>query len=91
VSVKEESLGGGEPLDTKILQLAGTIKEQGLASLVIPLLDVLQVWGFVGSQLLWMAAPLIGGTSTTMLAEIMEEPGALQRLQHYLLEGEPQP
>lgn len=91
MSVKEESLGGGEPLDAKILQLADTIKEQGLASLVIPLLDVLQVWGFVGSQLLWMAAPLIGGTSTTMLAEIMEEPGALQRLQQYLLEGEPQP
>ena len=72
---------------TEIVHWASVLRERGLVNLAIPLLDVLQVWGFVGSHLLWMLIPFVGG-QVTQFAEALEHPETLQKLQQILIEGE---
>lgn len=77
-----------KPLDKEVLQWARTLRQQGLGDFFIPILDILQVWGFLGSQLLWMFAPFFNNHSLTLIAEALEQPETLQLLQQYLMEGE---
>lgn len=69
-------------------QWAQTLASRGLADLAVPLLDVLQVWGFLGGQLLWMLAPFFGEQRLAPLATVLEQPEMLRQLQQHLLEGE---
>ncbi len=73
---------------TKLTRWANQLEARGLTPIAIPLLDVLQVWGFVGGQLLWMLAPLFGQSSLASLAEILEEPETLGELQAQLIKRE---
>ena len=73
---------------TKLTHWANQLEARGLTPIAIPLLDVLQVWGFVGGQLLWMLAPLFGQSSLASLAEILEEPEMLGELQAQLIKRE---
>ncbi len=76
-----------QPIPTPNIQHWATrINTSGLTDIAIPLLDILQVWGFVGAQLMWMATPLFG-SKITRLAETLEQPETLQQLQQYLLDG----
>ena len=80
-----------EHLPSKQIELWATaIQERGLADLAIPILDVLQIWGFVGGQILWMLAPFVGEKALAPFAEALEEPETLRQLQRYLREGEVQ-
>jgi hypothetical protein len=72
----------------KVKLWAVALRERGLADLAVPLLDVLQVWGFVGGQFLWMLAPFLGEEAVAPFAEALEQPETLRRLQQYLIEGE---
>lgn len=74
----------------QIEQWAAAIQARGLADLAIPFLDVLQIWGFVGGQILWMLAPFVGENTLAPFAEALEEPETLRELQRYLREGEVQ-
>jgi hypothetical protein len=65
---------------------ARALQRRGLANIAVMALDVLQVWGFVGGQLLWMLAPFWGNSTLTTLAETLEQPEALRDLQKSLLE-----
>lgn len=79
------------PLNPEILLWAESLERHGLAEWAIPLLDVLQVWGFVAGQFLWMLTPFLGRQSSyTAIAEALEEPETLRRLQQCLIEGETQ-
>ncbi len=78
------------PLNPEILLWAESLERRGLAEWLIPLLDVLQVWGFVVGQFLWMLTPFLGRHSFTAIAEALEEPETLRRLQQCLIEGETQ-
>ena len=69
----------------QLTRWANQLEARGLTSIAIPLLDVLQVWGFVGGQLLWMLAPLLGQSTLAPLAEVLEEPEALGELQAELI------
>ncbi|HOU14711.1 MAG TPA: hypothetical protein PKZ84_16520 [Anaerolineae bacterium] len=75
---------------TQIERWAAAIQERGLADVAIPLLDVLQIWGFVGGQVLWMLAPFVGKQTLAPFAEALEEPETLRRLQRCLREAEVQ-
>ena len=77
-------------LNPEILLWAESLERRGLAEWLIPLLDVLQVWGFVAGQFLWMLTPFLGRRSLTIVAEALEEPETLRRLQQCLIEGETQ-
>ena len=55
----------------EIERWASSLRERGLENLAIPLLDVLQVWGFVGANLLWMLVPFLG-ERVTQFAEALE-------------------
>ena len=72
----------------KMQHWALAIRAHGLVDFVVPLLDVLQVWGFVGGQLLWMAAPFFGERTLAPVAEALEQPETIRQFQRYLLEGE---
>lgn len=74
----------------KMRLLAMTIRERGLVDLVLPLLDVLQVWGFVGGQVLWMVTPFFGERTLAPIAEAIEQPEMIQQFRQYLFEGETQ-
>ncbi len=76
------------PSTAQLKRWAAAIQARGLTEVAIPLLDVLQVWGFVGSQLLWMIAPFAGQQTLASLAAALEEPATLRQLQRYLCEGE---
>ncbi len=73
-----------------IEQWAVAIRQRGLADLAIPLLDVLQAWGFVGGQILWMLMPFIGRQTLAPLAEALEDPAMLRSLQSHLRGDEAQ-
>lgn len=73
----------------QIEQWAAAIHTRGLADVAIPLLDVLQIWGFVGGQILWMLAPFFG-ERLAPLAEALEQPETLRQLQDSLRAGEVQ-
>lgn len=72
----------------KMQRWALEIRTRGLVDVVIPFLDVLQVWGFVGGQLLWMAVPFFGESALAPIAEVLEQPETIRQFQQYLLEGE---
>ncbi len=86
----EYAVEGEHLLPAQIERWAVMIREHGLAEAAIPLLDVLQLWGFVGGQILWMLTPFFGKEMLAPFAEALEEPEALQQLQRYLREGEVQ-
>ena len=79
-----------DSLNPEVLLWAESLERRGLAEWLIPLLDVLQVWGFVAGQFLWMLTPFLGWRSLTVVAEALEEPETLRRLQQRLIEGETQ-
>ncbi len=67
---------------------ARALQQRGLANVAVFALDILQVWGFVGGQLLWMLDPFWGNDQLGTLAEVLEQPEALRNLQAYLLEDQ---
>jgi hypothetical protein len=71
----------------QIAQWAAAIRERGLADVALPFLNVLQVWGFMGGQMLWMLAPFFG-ESLAPFAEALEQPETLRQLEDYLRAGE---
>ena len=73
----------------QIARWATAIRERGLVDVALPFLNVLQVWGFLGGQMLWMLAPFFG-ESLAPFAEALEEPETLRRLEDYLRAGEVQ-
>ena len=76
------------PLE-QIERWANAIRERGLADVALPFLSVLQVWGFVGGQMLWMLAPFFG-ENLASFAETLEQPETLRRLEDNLRAGEVQ-
>lgn len=77
-----------EPLPPSFM-MAGfeKLKRRGLENLALWLVDLLQVWGFVGGQLLWMVSPFFGEASLAPLARTLEQPERLEGVRDYLLEG----
>lgn len=63
------------------------LRDRGLEDLALWMLDVLQVWGFVGGQLLWMVSPLFDEASLAPLARTLEQPERLESIRDCLLEG----
>ena len=65
------------------------IRARGWGDAVSTALDVLEPFGALGAQLLWVAQPaarLIGGWGDTFgaLAQALEEPGGIERLREAL-------
>ena len=71
---------------------ARRIETLGLSPVVLPLLDVVQALGFLGSQALLLVQPLVAGImSDTALEQsmaLLDNPGLLERLRTCLEEGE---
>ncbi len=63
------------------------LKHRGLGGLALWILDILQVWGFVGGQLLWMVSPFFGEAALAPFAQMLEQPERLDRVRDHLLEG----
>ena len=74
-------------LPASLTRWADALRDRGLADLAALIVGGLQVWGFVGGQLLWMAAPLVGESTVAPLAQTLEDPQALDDLQAYISKG----
>jgi hypothetical protein len=86
---KEYSMEYEHVPSEQIAQWAAAIRERGLADVALPFLNVLQVWGFLGGQMLWMLAPFFG-ENLALFAEALEQPETLRQLEDYLRAGEVQ-
>ena len=60
------------------------LQVHNLVNLSSILLKYANVWGFVGGQILWMLTPFFGESKLKRLAEVLEDPQALQELHDYL-------
>ena len=49
--------------------------------------NLLQIWGFAGSQLLWMLAPFVGDAHRDPARRTLEDPQALEALHARITEG----
>ena len=76
-------------LPVTLTRFADTLRARGLGDIAGGAVDILRVWGFVGSQILWMAMPLIGEATFAPVAETLEDPEMLAALRAYLIEGAP--
>ncbi|MBN1249789.1 MAG: hypothetical protein JXC32_19150 [Anaerolineae bacterium] len=72
-------------LPVTLTRLADQLRACGLGDIAGSAVDILRVWGFVGSQILWMAMPLIGEATFAPVAETLEDPEALAALRTYLV------
>jgi hypothetical protein len=61
------------------------LQEHNLVDFTAGLLNYAGAWGFVGGQILWMLSPFFGGSKLKQLAELLEDPQALQQLHDYLV------
>lgn len=68
-------------------KLAHTLRERNLTGPALVALSVLDIWGFVGAQLVWMLMPLIQTDACAEFAEVLEDPEALRQFRQYLVEG----
>ncbi len=69
----------------KIEHWAEFLQAHNLVDLTSFLLDSAGSWGFVGGQILWMLSPFFGGSTLKQLAELLENPEAVQELRDYLV------
>jgi hypothetical protein len=70
---------------TKLEHWAEFLQAHNLVDLTTVLLDSAGVWGFVGGQIMWMLTPFFGESKLGQLAELLEDPEALQELRDYLV------
>ncbi|MBN2002720.1 MAG: hypothetical protein JXA21_05130 [Anaerolineae bacterium] len=66
---------------------ATTLRERNLIGPALLVLSVLDVWGYVGAQLVWMLSPFVQTDACAELAEVLEDPEALRQFRQYLGEG----
>ncbi|MGC9467789.1 MAG: hypothetical protein ACP5HS_04310 [Anaerolineae bacterium] len=74
-------------LPRTMIRWADELRSRGLEDLGLVLVRVLQVWGFVGSQVLWMLSPFLGEATINPVAEALETPETLEQMRAYLTCG----
>jgi len=72
------------PLD-KIEYWTEFLQAHNLVDITSILLNSAGAWGFIGGQILWMLSPFFGGSTLKQLAELLENPEAVQELRDYLV------
>lgn len=70
-----------------MIRWADGLRSRGLEDLGLVLVEVLQVWGFVGGQVLWMLSPLLGEAAVAPIAEALETPETLEQMRVYIAHG----
>lgn len=75
-------------LPTTLLRWVDRLRERGLGAWALLMVNALEIWGFVGGQVLWMLAPFFDEASLADIAEALESPEAMHRLRAYVVEGD---
>lgn len=73
---------GGPP--EALVGWADNLRDRGLGEFALILTRLLQVWGFVGGQILWMLAPFLGDAVVAPIAEAFEDPETMAQLYDYV-------
>jgi hypothetical protein len=83
-----EGDGGRTPDETQLpdalVRWADRLRDRGLGDAALILTELLKVWGFAGSQILWMLAPFLPDTSIASMATVLESPEMLDQMRTYL-------
>jgi hypothetical protein len=69
----------------KIEHWAEFLQAHNLVDFTSILLNSAGAWGYIGGQILWMLTPFFGESKLKQLAELLEDPEALQELRDYLV------
>jgi hypothetical protein len=75
---------GRTQLPEVLIRWADRLQDRGLAEVGLVLTDLMKVWGFAGSQILWMLAPFVTPTAVASVATVLESPEMLDQLHSYL-------
>jgi hypothetical protein len=67
-----------------LIRWADRLQDRGLGEVGLVLTDLMKVWGFAGSQILWMLAPFVTQTAVASVATVLESPEMLDQLHSYL-------
>ncbi|WP_420641411.1 hypothetical protein [Candidatus Leptofilum sp.] len=78
--------------DPLLDQIAAALKQRGLGTAALALLEVGQPLAFIGGQLLWLAQPALAllwpKVQVRHLAQLMEDPTAVPQLMNALTPDE---
>ncbi|VAW30207.1 hypothetical protein MNBD_CHLOROFLEXI01-1911 [hydrothermal vent metagenome] len=78
--------------DLLLDQIVTSLKQRGLHTVALTLLEAGQPLAFIGSQLLWLAQPALAlfwpSSQVGQLAQLMEDPTAVSALRQHLAADE---
>jgi len=78
--------------DLLLDQIVTSLKQRGLHTVALTLLEAGQPLAFIGSQLLWLAQPTLAlfwpSSQVGQLAQLMEDPTAVSALRQHLAADE---
>jgi hypothetical protein len=75
---------GDMQLPRVLIRWADKLQDRGLGEIGLILTELMKVWGFAGSQILWMLDPLVSHTAVASVATVLENPKMLDQLRSYL-------
>jgi len=76
-----------QPPELTLYRWVEALQCRGLDILVLPLLEILKIWGFVGSQAIWLLTPFVAQHTLIPWADVLESPEVMERVQQRWLEG----
>ena len=66
---------------------AAWLRQHKLVDVALMGLQIIEMWGFAGEQLIWALMPFVNRQNQTVLRDLIEHPESLQQLKLYLAEG----
>jgi hypothetical protein len=83
--------GGPAPgvvqLPDVLVRWAERLQDQGLGEVGLVMTELMKVWGFAGSQILWMLTPFITHSTLASIATVLESPEMLDQLRMHFAGG----
>ena len=86
-AVEDRTVKSEVVLPESLIRWVEAFQEYGGADLANLVVRLLQMWGFVGGQILWMASPLLGVQRIGLIAQALEDPQALEALKTRITKG----
>ena len=78
-----EIVRGHTQLPEVMIRWADRLQDRGFGEVGLVLTELMKVWGFAGSQILWMLDPFVTQTTLASVATVLESPEMLDQLHSY--------
>jgi hypothetical protein len=71
---------GAMQLPDVLVRWAEGLQDRGLGEVGLAMTELMKVWGFAGSQILWMLTPFVTHSTVASIATVLESPEMLDQL-----------